>query len=364
MLLHILWLILKFILIVLGVILGLVLLAVLLVLFCPVRYRAAAEKKGERNFRESSASFRVSWLFHLLIFDGVFENRAVHYRIRIFGIPLDFLQKLLKGRGKKKSRAGERAEKTPAPKAVRPPEEISRGEETRQPEEVPRGEETGQPEVVSRAEELVQPEELSQREEPGHAEALSQKEEEKQPEIIHPREEPPNQNAHEWKPSKWETIKNILTAPVRLWKKLAAAVKGFFGKIRKIALTIRKLYDKMNWWKEFFGHPRVQEALSLVWGDAKKLLCHVMPTKTEGSIVFGCEDPAVTGSILAFLGMSIPLHKNRIQVTPLFDGGNYLEGYVKLKGRIYGWIFVKTALEIYFNKNVKYVISRWKHKEA
>ena len=42
--LHILWLILKFILIILGILLGLLLLAVLLVLFCPVRYKASAVK--------------------------------------------------------------------------------------------------------------------------------------------------------------------------------------------------------------------------------------------------------------------------------------------------------------------------------
>ena len=42
--LHILWLILKFILIILGILLGLLLLAILLVLFCPVRYKASAVK--------------------------------------------------------------------------------------------------------------------------------------------------------------------------------------------------------------------------------------------------------------------------------------------------------------------------------
>ena len=44
--LHILWLILKWILILLGILIGLVLLLLLLILFCPVRYRASAEKKA------------------------------------------------------------------------------------------------------------------------------------------------------------------------------------------------------------------------------------------------------------------------------------------------------------------------------
>ncbi len=92
-------------------------------------------------------------------------------------------------------------------------------------------------------------------------------------------------------------------------------------------------------------------------GDIKKLLRHISPTRTRGQRHFGCEDPAVTGSILAALGMSIPLHKNCIQITPLFEGGNHLEGYVKVKGRFYGVMLLKTALEIYLNKNIKYVIT-------
>ena len=60
--LHILWLILKFILILLGIVLGLILLAVLLLLFCPVRYRAFVAKE-ESGWKEIRGSGSVSWLF-------------------------------------------------------------------------------------------------------------------------------------------------------------------------------------------------------------------------------------------------------------------------------------------------------------
>ena len=83
----------------------------------------------------------------------------------------------------------------------------------------------------------------------------------------------------------------------------------------------------------------------------------------EGDVTFGCDDPAITGTVLAVLGMTIPFHKNRIHVNPLFDGENQLTGNVFLKGRIYGIVLIKAAIEIYFNKNIKYVINRWKHKE-
>ena len=68
---------------------------------------------------------------------------------------------------------------------------------------------------------------------------------------------------------------------------------------------------------------------------------------------------------MALLGMFLPLHKNCIQIMPIFQTDrNILEGNVEMKGRIYGIVLVKTAAEIYFNKNVKYMINRWKHKEV
>ena len=72
----------------------------------------------------------------------------------------------------------------------------------------------------------------------------------------------------------------------------------------------------------------------------------------------------VTGMVLAVLGMTIPFHKNKIEAAPLFDDENVLEGEILLKGRIYGIVVLKTAAELYFNKNIKYVIHRWRHKEV
>ena len=95
---------------------------------------------------------------------------------------------------------------------------------------------------------------------------------------------------------------------------------------------------------------------------AFRLLRHVFPTKVEGELVFDCTDPSITGSVLAVLGMTIPLHRNCIRVMPLFENRNVLYGNVNLKGRVYGIMLVKTAIELYFDKNIKYVIRRWKHK--
>ena len=95
--LHILWLILKFILIILGILLGLLLLAVLLVLFCPVRYKASAVKT-EGAWNQIEGEGVVSWLFHGVSLKAEWKDQQMEMSFHLFGIPVD---KLLKKRQKK-----------------------------------------------------------------------------------------------------------------------------------------------------------------------------------------------------------------------------------------------------------------------
>ena len=159
-------------------------------------------------------------------------------------------------------------------------------------------------------------------------------------------------------------IKTAVGNLIRIVQNFLGIPKRILKKMQSLALTIRNFCDKINWWKEFLDHPRTREALSFLCKNAKKLIYHVLPTRITGKITFGNEDPAVTGMVLAVLGMTIPFHKNKIEAAPLFDDENVLEGEIMLKGRIYGIVVLTTAAKLYFNKNIKYVIHRWRHKEV
>ena len=78
--------------------------------------------------------------------------------------------------------------------------------------------------------------------------------------------------------------------------------------------------------------------------------------------MFGFEDPSVTGQILAVAGMTCPIHKNRIELRPVFDK-KIFETDVKLRGRIRLVVILKEGLELYFDKNVKYMIKAWKKED-
>ena len=342
--LHILWLIIKWILILLGILIGLIFLILLLLLFCPIRYRGKLKKDRTDSLREIHATGEVSWLLHIISVQAFWEQGVLKTKICFLGIPLE------KFRKKKKPRSLSNSEDQNAKKqteASRSHEKTSKSEQQNDAAELQMSEpQEDTVEDINEISENVIMEPISISEE------ISEDENKLRTKIA-------------------DLILNIVGKIKTAVGKLIRIIHNFLGipkrilkKIQSLALTIRNFCDKINWWKEFLDHPRTRAALSFLWKNAKKLIYHVLPTRITGKITFGNEDPAVTGMVLAVLGMTIPFHKNKIEVAPLFDDENVLEGEILLKGRIYGIVVLKTAAELYFNKNIKYVIHRWRHKEV
>ncbi len=323
--LHILWMLIKLILILLGTVLGLAVLVLLLLLFCPVRYSAEALKETS-SFKETEAAVRVSWLFGGISFTFRRIQGKNTQKLCVFGIPvLSLLQK----RKQKKAAAGK----------VQTAEKSSLSE---QPTEKPL------PETEIS---------LPQKKKPdipyGSAEAKQKKDPETGTSDLSESDEK----------IRTENKNKISALPDKL-KEIMDRLAQLPSMLSKIPLTIRRIYDKIDWYRQFFEYPRTKEAVSLVLDRSKKLMHHIFPKKIKGKVTFGSEDPSITGTALAVLGMTMPFHKNRVEIVPVFDNQNILEGNIKIKGRIYGFVPVKMLAELYFNKNIKYIISRWKHKEV
>lgn len=306
--LHILWLILKFILIILGILLGLLLLAVLLVLFCPVRYRVSAVKT-EGDWKQTEGEGIVSWLFHGISLKAEWKDQQMEISFHLFGIPVD---KLLKKRQEKR--------------AVTEKSENIEAEDLRTDRNSASGtsadtERTGSSQISGQ--QRLNTDDISE-----------------------------------------DTLKKRQFFIKRICDRIRNIFQSIRTKLRNIRRTFRKIKKEVSWWKAFIEHPRVTAARKLVWKHGKFLFKHVFPTKIEGQVTFSFEDPALTGATLAVLGMTIPFHKNCVQINPRFEGENYLQGNIRAKGRIYGFVFARAAVSIYFNKNIKYVIKRWKTRRA
>lgn len=349
--LHILWLILKMILILLGVLLGLVLLLVLLLLFCPVRYRGRGRKDGE--WKDAEGELGVSWLFRGISVTASRKNGENRVYVRVLGISVEKLKAWLEKRKEKKRKKAAEKKAVEKPDRDRTHKKALSGE----------GSSRNSIEEVSEEEGAFWEEPPEPGETPG-LEEISESEENSEPEETPGLEEIPEQEgaSAEEASSGEDRVPERETAKKKgLFRRISEKLSEIRDKINNIRLTFNRIHDKIDWWKNYIHHPRVKAAASLVWRYAKGLLKHILPTKVWGKVTFGFSDPSVTGRVLGLLGMSFPLHKNCVAVTPRFDGETILEGEICLKGRIYGIVLLKAAVVIYFNKNVKYAIKRAKH---
>lgn len=365
--LHILWVIIRFILILLGIILGLLLLAVLLLLFCPVRYRGAVSLE-EEDWKEAELIAGVSWLFHAVSVRVKKHGSETGISFRLLGIPLD---KLIFRKRKKKNKEDitEKADKKEAPETSEN-FEICEAPHTETLPEV-----KGQAALPSDEERRQIPKKPASDEKDWKISKIpaSDTRDRQIPKIPasdeKDRKTPEKTSSDE---EGWQTPKKSVSEVNKkdrekrsgLFSRIQGKLKEIPVKLRNISLTFKRIRGKIGWYKELWEHPRTQAAFALVKQHAVFLLKHMLPTKIQGEVTFGFEDPAITGSILGILGMTIPFHKNCVEVTPVFDGGNLLRGNIRLKGRIYGVVLARAALVIYFNKNVKYVMKHWKHKEG
>ena len=94
--LHILWLIIKWILILLGILIGLIFLILLLLLFCPIRYRGKLKKDRTDSLREIHATGEVSWLLHIISAQVFWEQGVLKTKICFLGIPLEKFKNLFR----------------------------------------------------------------------------------------------------------------------------------------------------------------------------------------------------------------------------------------------------------------------------
>ena len=324
--LHILWAIIKFILILAGVLIGLALAVILLILFCPVRYRMWGSK-DRGGWEHARCTARVSWLLGLVSFRICYQNGKEKHSLKLAGISLF---------GKKKKRRKKKPETDQAQSVIVPKQPASKQADEK-------------PVMPTQADEKL---------------AVSMQTDSEQTDTASDNrkvKESPAPKPEKSQSSQREGFFRRIRAKL---KTVLQRIRAFFKKLKNIRQTFAHIMKKAKWWMGFLRSEEMKEAFGLIKEQCTGLLKHIFPTRISGNAAFGCEDPAVTGMILAVLGMSIPLHKNCIQVSPAFENEeSFLEGEVNMKGRIYGIVLLRTGIRIYFNKNIKHIINQWKHKE-
>lgn len=348
--LHILWILIKILLIILAVALGLLLAMILLFLFCPVRYRAAGAKQDS----DIHGTARISWLFGGIAAVVRYSEKKTEFQIRLFGISLETYQKLVqkicslfkrKKSGTVKNHEGQKVKNTETDSKAQLPEQKPETSVSEK-EEKPKNEKTsGQKKA-----ETTDNRKISE-----HFLTETDCEEEENP-------------------------TGIFTAAGRICKRVFGIVFSFFrklfsigntlihipqkifGAIHKVWKSICHLCENIQKWKAFIDDERTRGAIRIVWEESKRLLRHISPRKVKGNIIFGLENPCITGQVYGLICATCPIHNYIIDAEPVFDDTR-LDAELSLKGRIYLIIPVISGLRLLLDKNIQFLIRSRKKED-
>lgn len=335
--LHIILLILKIIGIVLLCILGILLLAVCCALFVPLRYRIEVFREEGEGKPPFTARAKITWLLHLVNIHVCYPS-DVYVKARIF---LFTLLRFPENEEKKKSPRRKR-EKTKEKQDAQTT--VQEGEGTQ--DDCMVEEENGDLPVAA-----PEKESGSQPVQDGFA--------------VQDEEPEPQDSAQ--KPSGFirkliKKIHDLVDKIKQIIIKIKKAAENIQYTIRRICDKIKSVSDNIQYYREVLESDSFRNSWNLCREHAGIILKGLKPDKFEADMVVGTEDPAVTGEILAVCGMLYPLAGQHVRVVGDFERA-HIEGRVYIKGKIRVFTFLRVAVKVYLNKDIKKLIKLFK-KEA
>ena len=341
--LHIILLILKIIGIVLLCIVGFLLLSIACVLFVPVRYRIKLMREEGEDKPPIVAYIKVTWLLHLINILIRYPAKVI-VRVRIL---LFTLFRIPEKEKKSRNKADKQTAKKQKKKKVEQVESELNIDTQQVIEQTAQTDTAGQETaaVSTTAEEYT---------------AFGGDEEDF---VLHEPEQEESEETEE-KKSLFAKIRYIF----RKIKQIIEKIKTFFENIqytiRKFCDKIKAASDNIQYYREVLESDSFRKSADLCKGELSWALKKLKPDKFEADLIIGMEDPAATGEILAICGMLYPLIGQNVRVVGNFECDKmHIEGRLYVRGKVRVITFLRTALRIYFNKDIKKLIKLFK-KEA
>lgn len=333
--LHILLLILKIIGIVLLCILGVLILGIVCALFVPVRYRIEVARKEGEGEPPVTATVKITWLLHfvnvLIRFTGNLSVRARLLIFTVFRLP----KREKRGGRAKEGESGRRKGKKKRKKEKAP-------ERASAVETEPEGREAG-----DLTEEKRYIEEKQTEKETIFPEMTGGDEKEGAHKTAEEKTGEPDK-----KPTLWDKLRAIPEILRSIFAKIKSIFENIQYTIQNICDKIKSVSDTIEYYRGVIAGEAFQHSFALCKKELWSIARSLKPDKFEAALVVGTDDPAATGEILAVCGMLYPILGPQVNVAGDFEGKR-LEGRVFIKGKLRLFTFVRTAVRIYFNKDIR-----------
>lgn len=341
--------ILKILGLILLILLGILILVVCLVLFIPVRYRI----EGDYQSSKATVSSRVTWLLHfvsariLMEYENAF---SLHIAVRVLGVPIfDNKKKAAKKKKKESKEAGYNPEE-PSPDGTDTEIQAASTDNS------------GNSESNNEESASWQRSDLEELELEGTKvrETKGEESEILESEILETEIEEAEIKEVEIEESKNEADKKSLFEKLYIiFGKFMQFIENIQYTFHKLCDTIVKIRDNLNYYLDLLQKQSTTRAIGTCKTQLMRIAKSLSPQKFQVNLHLGFEDPAVLGEILAVWGMLYPFHQGRIDIVPEF-GQTILEGDILLKGKISLFVYLKVALILFFDKNIKQLIKQIK----
>lgn len=134
-------------------------------------------------------------------------------------------------------------------------------------------------------------------------------------------------------------------------------------KLQSLRNTIKNFWNKADAVVTFLRDETNKAAFGASWSTLVQILKHIGPTKIQGYLAFGMDDPATTGYILAVLGIFYGKFGKSFSIRPNFEEKQF-ETELRAKGRIRMSRLVRLAWKLWRNKEFKLLLENIKQLKS
>ncbi len=287
------------ILLILLIIIGIIILLLLILLISPVRYKIKFEKNDEL-MDDYQGSAVVSYLAFIIWAKITVINSAVDYKVKLFGIPIQGLIKKLMNKSDNIDDKDDYNDNL----NIESSNDVTEGAD----------------DINADNDDII---ETLQHDIKDYQDSSDNKKEKKS--------KSDNKGI-------FQTIREIFSSIKRLFKRLKDDTENLIEKIKRIKGEFKRDVNKR-------GFKYIKKVIG-------KTIKKLKPRKFNCDIVYGFDDPALTGEVLGGFAIASPIHKDRIKVRPDFTR-KVFEADVFIKGKIRIMTFVIAAIKLVLNKDVR-----------
>ena len=290
--LSVIWLVLKWILLIVAGILGLVIVILLIVLLMPLSYRIEADRK---EFPDASEEEKEK-----LILKGTLEAHVrVYWFLRLIQIKLDFAEKKLSWSAKvawKKLAGSEEETSEEIPEET---EELTEPEPEKKEEVISKPEPEKKEEIVSRPEPEKKEEVISKPEPEKKEEIVSKPKPEKKEEIVSkPKPEKPTAEPEAEQEAESPEEVNGPAKVDLILDQVDQIIDKLSDMPEKVEETIdKKLEPVIAFWNKLDRFSDKDKALKAVLKLVKREITPILPKRVKADIDWGIGDPYLTSKI-------------------------------------------------------------------